>query len=72
VLARSDGPQGSIGYPAAPPELDYFMSMLKKTAPHTRADQLATIEAKLKTAAAKYLPASNTNAALSVETRRDR
>jgi thiol-disulfide isomerase/thioredoxin len=32
VLASGDGPQGNIGYPVEPHEIDHFIGMLKKTA----------------------------------------
>lgn len=63
VLVTSDGPQGNIGYPAAPEEIAYFLVMLTKTTRHMSGEQIAAIETALKKAAEKYLPPANAGAA---------
>jgi len=56
TLATSDGPDGNIGYPVQPAEIEHFLSMLKKTTRRVSADQVGRIE-KLLRAAAESIPA---------------
>jgi hypothetical protein len=45
VNAKRDGQEGqNIGYPMAPGEIDWFLVMLKKSAPKMTADQTRIIE----------------------------
>ncbi|MFO0956579.1 MAG: thioredoxin family protein [Isosphaeraceae bacterium] len=54
VVADSDGPDGqNIGYPAEPKEIDHFIAMLKKAATKLTPEQIAKIEAELKSAGDK-------------------
>lgn len=54
VLADSDDADGqNIGYPAEPKEIEHFIGMLKKTATKLTPDQIAKIEAELKSAGDK-------------------
>jgi thiol-disulfide isomerase/thioredoxin len=47
-LANSDdGPQGNIGYPARQHEIDYFMTLLQKSARRMKPDDLAKIKSAL-------------------------
>lgn len=50
VLVTSDGPQGNIGYPAEPQEIEHFLAMLKQTARRMEAGQLERIETALRQA----------------------
>ena len=43
----SDGPNGNIGYPYQPAEIDHFMEMLTKTAKRSTPEQLAAIKDQL-------------------------
>lgn len=43
TLVTSDGPQGNIGYPYEPHEIEHFQEMLRKTAKHMGPDQIATV-----------------------------
>jgi thiol:disulfide interchange protein len=43
VLATSDGPQGNIGFPAAPPELAHFRTMLEKSCVKLTRDDIAAL-----------------------------
>jgi hypothetical protein len=47
-LITSDGPNGNIGYPFEPHEIEFFLAMLKSTAKHMGDEQLAEVEAILK------------------------
>lgn len=52
TLTSSVAPQtGNIGYPAAPEEITYFMSMIDKSAPKMSKDDKAAVETYLKTTA---------------------
>lgn len=58
TLATSDGPQGNIGYPAKPEEIQHFLSMLKKGGGgRISSEQFKRIETLLKEAGAKLRPA---------------
>lgn len=48
-LITSDGPRGNCGCPVAPHEIEWFMTMIRRTARTLNAEQVATIEAELKT-----------------------
>jgi hypothetical protein len=48
IDSNENGDGGNIGYPLAPNEIAWFMAMLKKAAPKMSADELKTIETKLK------------------------
>jgi hypothetical protein len=52
-LVTSDGPQGNIGYPAEPGEIDHFIAMVKATAKRLTAAQIAEIRKALEEAAKK-------------------
>ncbi|CAN5377584.1 hypothetical protein BH11ARM1_BH11ARM1_13100 [soil metagenome] len=45
--AEKDGTTGNIGYPAAKGEIDWYIKMLKKTAPYMTTTQLTSIRAWL-------------------------
>jgi hypothetical protein len=47
-LANSISPQGNIGYPDAPSEIDWFMTMLAKAAPSLSQQDAASVHAWLK------------------------
>jgi len=53
VQATSDGPEGNIGYPSAPAEIEHFIAMLKKTARHNTPEQIVEIATALKGAATR-------------------
>lgn len=46
-LITSDGPDGNIGYPMAPNEIDYFMEMLRVARPTMDANKGNAIRAAL-------------------------
>ncbi len=46
-LITSDGPQGNCGCPVAPHEVEWFVTMIQKTARTLTEEQIATIEAQL-------------------------
>ncbi len=46
-LVNSDGPQGNIGCPVTDGEIDWFMTMIAKTAKNLDAKEQATIKAEL-------------------------
>jgi thioredoxin-related protein len=48
AIVTSDGPKGNIGYPAAPEEIDHFVTMLKKAARKLSPAQIDQIESVLK------------------------
>ena len=48
VDSNENGTGGNIGYPAAPNEIAWFMSMVKKAAPKITSDELKILETKLK------------------------
>ncbi len=48
AIINSDGPNGNIGYPAAPEEIGHFLSMLKKAGRKLDDADLRTIEKALK------------------------
>ena len=50
-IINSNGPNGNIGYPVQPAEIDHFVAMLKKASRRIDADEIAQIEAALKAAA---------------------
>ncbi len=52
-LITSDGPKGNCGCPVAPHEIEWFMTMIKKTARTLNDEQVATIEGELKAFAKK-------------------
>lgn len=56
TLITSDGPDGNVGYPYEPAEIDHFLMMLKKTATRLSSDQLGQIETALRQAAKPRLP----------------
>jgi thiol:disulfide interchange protein len=47
-LVASEGPQGNIGYPYQPHEIEHFMKMLRETSARITAEQFAQIEVDLK------------------------
>jgi thiol-disulfide isomerase/thioredoxin len=47
LLANSDGPEGNIGFPTKPQEIDHFLKMLTSTAPRLSAEQLAELRRDL-------------------------
>lgn len=47
-LITSDGPQGNCGCPVEPQEVEWFLTMIRKTARTLTAEQLAVVEAELK------------------------
>ena len=53
-LINSDGPNGNIGCPIQPAEIDYFMTMLETTARHSDSEIRAAIRAALEDFAASY------------------
>jgi thioredoxin-related protein len=48
VLATSDGPNGNIGYPAAPEEIEHFVRMLTKHTKRMSPSQIAQIAKRLR------------------------
>jgi hypothetical protein len=40
--------QSNIGHPVKPEEVDHFMAMMRKTAPRAKPEQLAALEAHLR------------------------
>jgi hypothetical protein len=46
-LISSDGPEGNCGCPVAPHEVEWFLTMIRRTARTLGAEQLATVEAEL-------------------------
>ena len=48
VLVTSQGPQGNIGYPGQPAEIDHFMKMIKSSTNALSPEDLKTIEAVLR------------------------
>ena len=47
--SSNTGPAGgNIGYPAEPPEIDWFVMMMKKAAPKIAEDDLKVIETALR------------------------
>jgi thiol-disulfide isomerase/thioredoxin len=52
-IANSTGPEGNIGYPGQPEEIEHFMGMLDKTHKNLSAAELATLRASLEEAAKK-------------------
>ena len=62
TLITSDGPNGNIGYPFEPKEIDFFMEMLKKTASRISADDHEGIRRRLEEYAAKKKQARQKNA----------
>ena len=50
----SDGPDGNIGYPFEPQEIEYFLKMLQATAKRMGSDDIAQINQALKQAAEEY------------------
>jgi thioredoxin-related protein len=61
-IVTSDGPKGNIGYPAAPEEIEYFVSMLKKAAHKLSPAQIDQIESVLKAEGKKIMAARANNA----------
>ncbi len=53
VLATSDGPQGNVGCPVEPPEIEHFVGMLKKAGSRISPDRLETLERALREFAAR-------------------
>ena len=53
AIVTSDGPKGNIGYPAAPEEIEHFITMLQKAARKIGPEQIEAIEATLKAEATK-------------------
>ncbi len=51
ALATSDGPGGNIGYPAAPKEIDHFLSIVKGQARRIDDRQLDQLRKSLEAAA---------------------
>jgi hypothetical protein len=43
-----NGKAGNIGYPSAPGEVTYFVSLIKATAPHAHEPQVASLESYLR------------------------
>jgi thiol-disulfide isomerase/thioredoxin len=48
VIINSKQQGANIGYPAQPGEIDWFIQMMKKAAPHMSPDDLKTIETALR------------------------
>jgi hypothetical protein len=46
-LPSSDGPNGNIGYPSRPEEIDYFLKMIEKTKKRMSAQQIGAIKQAL-------------------------
>ena len=46
-LIASDGPEGNIGCPVDPHEIEWFMTMIKKTARTLTAEHIETIKVAL-------------------------
>lgn len=57
VPITSNGPNGNIGYPVEPPEIDHFVAMIKKTARHSSAEEIAALETALRQAGEKIASA---------------
>jgi hypothetical protein len=51
ALVTSDGPNGNIGYPFKPEEIEHFLAMLKKVARKIEPAQIESIEKALKSEA---------------------
>jgi thiol-disulfide isomerase/thioredoxin len=47
TLITSDGPQGNIGYPFQPHEIEHFVAMLNQTRQHLREEQVASLRQDL-------------------------
>ena len=61
VLVTSDGPNGNIGYPGTPEEIQHFLKMLRTTARRLTPEQFARLQNDLETAeAAKAVRAGTT------------
>ena len=52
-LVTSDGPGGNVGCPVTKPEVEWFMTMLRKTARNLGEEQLREVEVALKAHAKK-------------------
>ena len=46
-LITSDGPDGNVGFPVQPNEVDHFINMIKKTALKIKPQQLETLKNEL-------------------------
>jgi len=53
AVATSDGPEGNVGCPVEPAEIDHFVGMLKKAASRIPAERLEAIEKGLRAFAAQ-------------------
>jgi thiol-disulfide isomerase/thioredoxin len=52
TLATSDGPQGNIGHPSEPHEIEHFLKILRQTRQRLTDDQIADLEKQLQETAA--------------------
>ena len=46
-LITSDGPDGNVGFPVQPNEIDHFINMLKKTAQKIKPEQVEMVKKEL-------------------------
>ncbi len=53
ALINSDSPEGNIGFPSAPKEIDYFMKMIKTTAQRITPEELDRLRESLETGSTK-------------------
>ena len=52
-LVTSDGPNGNIGYPFEPDEINHFIDMLKRTGRHISSEELSKLKEELEAFAEK-------------------
>ena len=53
-LISSDGPDGNIGCPVRPSEIDYFLTMIENTSPASDTDSVVAIRMALEEFAKSY------------------
>lgn len=56
VVATSDTKSGNTGYPARPEEIDWFMDVIKRSAPGMDPAKVATLEAELRRIGQELVP----------------
>ncbi len=56
VVATSDAKAGNTGYPAKPEEIDWFMDVIKRSAPGMDPAKVATLEAEVRRIGQELLP----------------
>ncbi len=53
-LISADGPDGNIGCPVGPAEIDYFLTMIERTSPPSDVETSAAIRSSLEEFAKSY------------------